>query len=275
MRSGQREQGSGKRGHAAVGSSAPGRSRRCRLVALLVFPASLFPLPAARIASRDSVFVATVADATTNQPVTDAEVVVTDLSRSARTNWIGEATIPNIAVGTHHVRVRRLGFAEAELDVAFDRDTIGVFFSLSPRPQSLPAVKSTATESHNLLMHDFEVRRRMGIGRFLTDSMLQADSTRPLTTIIEQHFLGLHAIAQGRTVARRLAYHDCALDIYVDGVRITQAAYAFGKKFDDTDLRAIAGGDVAGVEYYTDLSAPVQYRHQTMACGVLLIWLRY
>jgi hypothetical protein len=240
------------------------------------------------IASRrppGSVFVATVADGTTNAPIADADVSVTDLSRSGRTNWIGEAVIGGLSSGTHHVRVRRLGYVEAELNVSFDRDTVGVFFLLSPRPQSMDAVRTIAKTLPNLRMGEFEARRRMGIGRFLTDSILRADSTQPLAIILERRIPGLVSVNQGRTVARRTPgfdRRDCSgFDVYIDGERASTPAYSLSKLAsripapDETDLRFFAGRDVAGVEYYTDVEAPAQYRHQTMACGVLLIWLRY
>lgn len=227
-----------------------------------------------------STLVATVADANTNGPIVDAEVSVTDVSRSTRTNWIGEGVIGGLAGGRHHVRVRRLGYAEAEVDVMFDRDTIGVAFQLSPTSQRLDTVRTVAKTTSNLHMSEFEARRRMGIGRFLTDSMLRADSTQPLASIIERHVPGLYSVDDGRRVARRNTgspqRRDClGFDVYVDGTRVSNSTYSLHPAPDETDLRFITGADVAGVEYYTDVSAPVQYRHQTMACGVLLIWLRY
>ncbi len=130
-------------------------------------------------------------------------------------------------------------------------------------------------------MGEFEMRRRMGIGRFLTDSILRADSTQPLASIIERRIPGLIAVDDGRRVVRRVLnpyLRDCkGFDTYIDGVRVSTPAYSLSNKPtpDETDLRSLFGGDVAGVEYYTDVNVPVQYRHQTMACGVLLIWLRY
>jgi hypothetical protein len=239
---------------------------------------------AARPRPTASAFVATVADATTNAPVVDADVSITDLARSARTNWIGEAVIGGMPAGTHHVRVRRLGYVEADLEVAFDRDTVGVFFRLSPRPQSMDTVRTVGKPVLNLRMGEFDARRRMGIGRFLADSILQADSTQPLAVILERRIPGLVSVNDGRTVRRRntndgktnLWRRDCiGFDVYIDGARVSSSTYGLRPAPDETDLRFFTGRDVAGVEYYTDVEAPVQYRHQTMACGVLLIWLRY
>ena len=218
-------------------------------------------------------FVASVANGVTNEPVTDAEVSIPDLGRSARTNWIGEATMADVPQGRHRVHVRRIGYVEADVEVSFARDTVGVFFALSPRPQSMDTVRTRGRPMLNLMMGEFEVRRRMGIGRFLTDSVLQADSTLPLADILQQRILGLRSVADGRAVSRV----NCGglIDVYIDGGRVTPSTYGLGAGPYELDLRFINGGDVAGVEYYTDINAPVQYRHSTMACGVLLIWMRY
>ncbi|MGH7619921.1 MAG: hypothetical protein ACREPM_22130 [Gemmatimonadaceae bacterium] len=237
---------------------------------LLIF-APCFLLGARRQAST---FVATVANAMTNEPVVDAEVTITDVSRSVRTNWLGEGAIDDVRSGKHHVRVRRVGYIAADVDVVFSRDTVGVFFSLSPNPQAMDTVRTLEKARRSLLMDQFENRRRLGIGKFITDSILQADSTHQLTNILEQHIPQLYSIDDGRRMAVRTAQQgrvDCSgFDTYIDGTRVSSS-----RGGDETDLRPLVGGDVAGVEFYTNFNAPVEYRHQSMACGVLLIWLRY
>src|SRR5215831_9394234 len=59
----------------------------------------------------DCVFVAMVADGATYGPIIDADVVMTDLSRSVKTNWIGEGVFAAVPPVRHHVRVRKLGYA--------------------------------------------------------------------------------------------------------------------------------------------------------------------
>jgi len=219
-----------------------------------------------------------VADGPTYGPIIDADVVMTDLSRSVKTNWIGEGVFAAVPPVRHHVRVRKLGYAGAELDVVLDRDTVGIFFVLQRQAQSLDTVRTKTTALPSLMMGEYEMRRRMGIGRFITDSMLRADSTQPLANILEKRVIGLQSVADGRTVHRK----NCGqLDVYIDGTRVSTSVYRLRASTptiplpDDTDLRVLYGGDVAGVEYYTDVDAPVQFRHQTMSCGVLLIWLRH
>ncbi|MGH7619920.1 MAG: carboxypeptidase regulatory-like domain-containing protein [Gemmatimonadaceae bacterium] len=214
-------------------------------------------------------FVATVADGATNAPVEGADVTVSDLARAGRTNWIGEATLGDLPAGRHHVEVRRLGYAPAAIDVVFDRDTVGVFFVLAPATAAMDTLKVVGKVNRNPMLDEFEARRRMGIGHFIGDSVLQADSTKPVATIIAGHLPGFRSVRDGRTVSR----FPCvgSPDIYINGAR-TQFSARGG---DVTDLRLYDGRDIAGVEYYDAASAPVQFRRLSLSsCGVLLIWTR-
>jgi len=205
----------------------------------------------------------------TNGPVTDAEVTITDLTRTVRTNWIGEGTIADIPSGRHHVRVRRIGYVDAQVDVSFEKDTVGVFFDLSPQPQSMDAVKTTARPALNARMSEFEARRRSNllVGRFLTDSVLQLDSAMALTRILEKRLPGINSVDNDRTVKR----FNCGKPtVYVDGLPTSGSARGNSVTGDVTDLRLYSGADIAGVEYYSRTAAPPQYRGS--ACGVLLIW---
>src|SRR5512143_314518 len=91
-----------------------------------------------------SVFIANVADASTNAPVTDAVVEVSDIGRTARTDWIGEAHVVDVARGRHHVTVRHIGYVPADVEIVFTRDTVGYVFMLSPAPAMLDTMRTTA-----------------------------------------------------------------------------------------------------------------------------------
>jgi hypothetical protein len=117
----------------------------------------------------------------------------------------------------------------------------------------------------------------MGIGRFVTDSVLVSETTRQITDIMATHLPGIVVAGDGRAVARRVCVsptgapiHNARWPVYIDGVRASPRTSP-----DPTDLRAISGRDVAGVELYDAENAPVQYRELGLSCGVLLIWLRH
>lgn len=221
-----------------------------------------------RPSTLNSVFVANVADASTHAPIVDAEVSIQELSRSARTNWIGEAHIEDVPKGSYRVLVRRIGYAAADVTIRFSQDTVGFVFFLAPAPAILDTVTTSKPAVPDRL-RDFELRRQMGIGRFLTDSMLRAEPIQPLVGILARRFPGIYSVGDGRTVAR---FNCGKVDVYIDGFPTSPAV----KAPDATDLRFIFGDNVTAVEYYTAASAPVQYRPKhSLGCGVLLIWLRY
>lgn len=217
--------------------------------------------------ARTRVFVANVADAATLAALPDAEVSIPAISRSARTNWLGEVTLADVPAGDFRVRVCRIGYVPADVLIRFSRDTVGYVFMLEPAPVGLDTMRTSATKHVPLLLQEFETRRRMAIGRFLTDSVFHAEPTQPLARILEAHLPGFRAADMDRTVMR----FNCGTpDLYINGFRSGGT-----RGPDPTDLRTVVGADVAGVEYYTSASAPVQYRRLSASrCGVLLIWLK-
>src|SRR5262245_3546761 len=94
-----------------------------------VFLALAGLLCAANVGAQRSVLVVGVADSS-GKPIEGAEVILPTERRIARTNWMGEASIADIPLGKHRVRVRRLGYAAADIDLLFERDTVGATFVL-------------------------------------------------------------------------------------------------------------------------------------------------
>ena len=236
----------------------------------------------ARGQAPSGIFIANVADATTKAPLPDALVFIADLGRGGRTDWIGEVHLGPVPRGRHRVSVRHIGYVPAAVDIEVTRDTVGLVFMLAPSPPLLDTVRTSAL-SGTLRLHDFELRRRMGIGRFLTDSALARQASQPIATIMAGHFPGVYSAWMDRGVMRRNCDtrlsppRDGRPDVYVDGVRLGLTQSNVGSivpPSDALDLRFIDGADVAGIEYYTEASAPAQYRRPGMVCGVILIWLR-
>jgi len=135
--------------------------------------------------------------------------------------------------------------------------------------KTLDTVRVTAAREPEYL-HDFYVRRRMGLGRFLTSAQLDSAKHETLADFVAQRFTGLHA----------------EWDVTGTGVslRSTRGFYSFRKSaicnatvfLDDMlatggDLAFLAAGDVAGVEYYSN-APPVRYTRAGAHCGVFVVW---
>jgi hypothetical protein len=219
-----------------------------------------------------SVLVAGVADAETGAPLEGAEVILLSEHRLARANALGEAVLTGVPRGVHHVRVRLLGYAPAEVDLAFQSDTTGAVFRLPRVAQTMRGVRVEA-EWIPPRMRDVEARRRQGLGRFLTDEQLDKERDREFSLVVTSHFPGL-TMATGRDGRRRVArlsasatmggLSTCYVSTYLDDVYLG-----------DEDSDMVRTWDLAAVEYFTGASVPVRYRTRDYGCGVLLLWSKW
>jgi hypothetical protein len=75
--------------------------------------------------------IAGVTDAQSGAPLADAQVSVSDLNLSARTDWSGEVRIPNVGTGKHKFEIRRAGYAPLDVDLLVQGDSMGPVFRLA------------------------------------------------------------------------------------------------------------------------------------------------
>lgn len=105
----------------------------------------------------------------------------------------------------------------------------------------------------------FEVRRRLGIGRFITDSILHAEESRSLTMVLRAYIPGVSRLLATRS-ADGPPSDRCGVDVYLNGLRTVG------------DLSSFKARDVDAVEFYTASTAPGEYRRAGTFCPVLLLW---
>ena len=236
----------------------------------LVSAGPLFTLGAQ--GGRASTFIAGVADAETGQPLEGAEVILLGVHRLARANALGEATIDKVPQGPQRVRVRRLGYAPAEIDVAMVGDTTGAVFRLQRSVVQLGTVHVEA-EWTPPKMKEVEARRRQGIGRFLTDEQLDKDRDRDFQLALTTRIPGLKTVIDntGRRVLASTRDNlgmggiaPCYVTVYLDDMAIER---------EDADL--IRTWDLAAVEFYSSTQVPARYRTKAYGCGVLLLWSKW
>jgi len=214
--------------------------------------------------------VVSVADASNGRPLEGADVRLVGSSRTARTDWIGEARFFNLPVSRQHVQVRMLGYAAAELEIPIFGDSSAAIFMLEPVALRLDKVDVTAARP-DARFAEFDLHRRMGIARVLTDSALAKEGTNPIAVVLVSHFPGLTlATVESSSRDSIVGTHPngllfspsptCPVAIYIDGVRAADG------------LEGIRTEELHGVEYYDIAAAPVQYRRLGSACKVLLFW---
>ena len=127
-------------------------------------------------------------------------------------------------------------------------------------------------------MSEFFAREQTHIGRYISDSVLAKEGNRDLAFVLSMKIPGLRAVPEAPDVLTHYKLVStrpqpgkylgemnpvCNIDVYIDG------AFSHG------DLNALFPQELAGVEYYSMESAPVQYRRATGSCGVLLLWTKF
>lgn len=251
------------------------RKLNSRVSAAALF--ALVAIPCVRIdaqgAGKTSLIIAAVTDAKSGAPLADAEVSLSDLNVSARTDWSGEARIPNIAQGQHKFEIRHTGYEPLVIELPVQGDSTGPVFRLAKASTTLEPVKIAGDPATSYLA-DFEKRRQQGRGRYLTAADLEQKQNRSLVAVLASAFGGLmstpdparpgHNILMTRRTKPRLTNVDvhCGVDIFLDNSQYLD------------DLEALHPTDLAGVEYYPIETAPGEYRRLTDNCGVLILWSR-
>jgi len=104
---------------------------------------------------------------------------------------------------------------------------------------------------------DFEQRRRIGQGRFLTAEVLQANDDIPLVDLLRLRIPGFTNSRDARVSA--LGPGSC-MNVYLNGLSSPNA------------LEGMHPRDLVGVEFYDALTAPQQYRQSMRSCSALLLW---
>jgi hypothetical protein len=249
-------------------------------------------LPPVRPSS--TVLVVSVADSKNGAPLEGALVRLPEIGREARANWIGEARFVNLTEGKYQVQVRHLGYAGSEVSLAVKGDTVGAVFMLEKIVANLDTVRVEAVARSTgfaspVRAEEFDTRRRMGIGHFLTDSVLAAEGSHDLSFILTTRLPALRVELATKAIPNSwmvvgmgvtpippknskepdsMATGLCPVDVYIDGLFVPP-------QDEVSPLRDLLARDLAGIELYNIGEAPAAYRRQGKACKVLMIWRKF
>jgi hypothetical protein len=219
-----------------------------------------------------------VADAESGTALENALVRLPDFAFHARTSGMGQARIGGVKAGKWPVEVRKLGYKPLKVTLAFSgKDSLDAVLMLERGTTTLDTVRVMAEAPTPPYLRAFETRRKMAVGRFRTRAeMLARDGDRPLADLLVYMFSGLDVERLGASAVvtsfrgglRRPnpdpatpSLRGCPLQVFVDDQPLMGG-----------DIGWIRTGDLAGVEFYSGDSGPIQYRRGP-SCGVLLLWL--
>jgi hypothetical protein len=200
----------------------------------------------------------------------NVEVTAVKTGKVVRTDSVGEFTLGQLPHGPTDVTFRRLSYAPVVLSIQVPADdTTEVEVTLGVVAQRLTGVVVQAHPDHLRELYAFEMRRKVGIGHFITRAQIE-DRNPMLLSDMMRMIPGVMLIAadNGRTGMRfaRVAKSNCPPQFFIDGIQVT------GFSIDDMPPH-----DVEGVEIYAGPAGlPPEYNrvHSNVICGSVIIWTR-
>lgn len=212
-----------------------------------------------------------VADGSTGALLSGAEVRIPGRKLTQRSDSAGEVRFRGLGAGVVRVTASYPGYAPIQTDAVLGlHDSTVVVFLMEATSHTLDTIKVRAPALPEYL-EDFEARRRMGLGRFLTTVQLDSTKHEKVADFIARRFPGLRAewsyippgvrlVRPGFFALKSGGPGGCPPEVYIDEIRASSDM-----------LVSLQAGDVAGVEYYSN-APPIRYYRAGYGCGVILIW---
>ena len=211
-------------------------------------------------------------------PVAQAEVTLSPDNLTQRTDSAGYFRFRDVAVGTHAIRVRRIGFDAATLTVLVTSEqesVIGIALRVGAQLLSEVTVNGTKVMVPARLAEPYQ-RMAFGNGWFFSRALI--DSVRPydIKSLLPR-IPGAHVNDRGVQFARcttGAAFgSEAHVQIYVDGTRLTNYTTRIGGFSVNDALRTVPMASIELVEVYQGITRiPAAYLDD--ACAVILIWTR-
>jgi len=252
----------------SVSSSTTVSRRVVRAIGALTLATAFMSSPAT--AQKRTGSIAGVVRDDAGVPVANVEVVAVKHAIGARTDSVGRFLLVAIPAGSLDLTFRRLSFEPVivNIDLPAD-DTTEVQVKLTVVAQRLTGVLVTDRAPKRRVLEGFEIRRKEGIGYFVTRAQIEKRHPLLLSDMLRM-IPGTSLVAgeTGRVTLRftRSSVRNCPPQFYVDGVQAT------GFNIDD-----MAPGDVEGVELFAGAAGlPPEFNRMrgTTNCGSVLIWTR-
>lgn len=206
----------------------------------------------------------------TGTPISMVEVGIAGTTLRTTTDGTGAYRLVAVPLGTHTVRARRLGFRAIDRAVTVsDGATVPLSITLAALARELdPVVVQAALDRRARYLAGFYERRRMGIGKFITQDRLDAH-TGTLPQMLAAELPGVRVVSN-RTVSQgiRLRGQSCPPLLWLDGSPAPAAEF---------DLSTLPLSSLSAIEiYYGPSTVPGEFQlsRGQHACGVVVAWSR-
>jgi TonB-dependent receptor-like protein/carboxypeptidase family protein/TonB-like protein len=221
------------------------------------------PLPAGTlsISVRDSL----------GRSIAGAELTVEGTTVRGVTDERGEIRFGAVRGGPATVRIRRLGFSPASVDVIVDQRVPATsIVTMTQIPQRLAPIIVKGGNNYTGRMAGFYQRRDLGIGHFVSRERLEHDNPSQLTDVFRR-IPGVQ-ITSTRFIRNAVRFRGngggCWPLVWLDGAPLPTAEF---------DLDFLSPQSIEGIEVYSGISqVPPQFMGSRGlgSCGVIVVWSR-
>ena len=193
-------------------------------------------------------------------PQANTLVTVPSADTSGRTDAEGRYQIERLPAGTQSIRVRKLGFGPTEMQVDLRPGQTSQIDVELPAATVLARVDVKAARSGGVARQEFDERKKIGGGHFLTERELES---RPDMTSV------LSALP-----AVKVRRNNMTTSVTVDrgATSCVPAVFLDGRPSSVDEMTFVQPADLFGVEVYTH-AADIPARFIGInQCGVIAIW---
>jgi len=210
------------------------------------------------------------------RPLANAIVGLSATGLDTRTDSAGRFVLAATPTGTWTLAVQALGYAPQQQPVVLiPGDTVAQVVALVSA-QGMDTVRVRANAMARTVLGrnlaDFEERRKMGFGKFLTQEDFAKAEGRNMLSVLTSRIPGVRIAGTGRRtlVSSRgsvsFSQSQCPIRVIFDG---SPGAAPL-------DLDFIDPSTIAAAEYYTPATLPDQFNFGgNSPCGTLLLWSRW
>jgi hypothetical protein len=209
-------------------------------------------------------------------PIQAAQVSIVRTGIRIGTGPNGRFRIVDVPPGEYIVIVRRVGFHPTSAIVQVqETDTLRLSYTLERLTTMLDTVV-ISEKRQSLRMMEFEARRKVGFGQFMTQDEIEKRNSVFATELFRK-FPSIN-VSPSQTSALPVYYAlsrreggnpnvgACPMQVFLDGVRLPTPF----------NLELLPSPkEFAGIEVYSGASTtPPQYAGYNSGCGVILVWTR-
>jgi hypothetical protein len=253
-----------------------GCARQVELRGLLVLPFLLpglwtsasaqEPVEALPPVTGSYVFVASVFDAVTGEPVEAAFAAAMGTEQFGVSDRNGSFRVEGIPEGQHVIKVWRLGYQPTMFTVRFDSlitNVLDVPIVLQPIPVQMPEVVVEADRTRLVTgpMRQFYQRRGQGLGWFMTRQQIQERAATEFTDIIRL-VPGADIQYLGNLQSTIRLAPTCGPVYFLDGVMTNERL-----------VMSLEPEHLQGIEVYNRVATvPPEFNVMGSSCGVIVVW---